>query len=221
MALLPKFKNPTLRKLAFIHRSYLNETNAKEISSNERLEFLGDSVLAFVVSEFLYKKFPLLPEGKLTNLRSLLVKTDTLASIAQELQLGKELKLSKGEERAGRNNPTLLANTFEALVGALFLDSGVESVKKFLQKNLFTRIGNELSLLQLKDNKSLFQEVIQQEKRPTPTYRIIQTQGPDHKKVFTVGVYVVDILWGVGKGNSKQEAEQEAARVALEKYNKE
>lgn len=218
MALLPSFKNPKLRELAFTHRSYLNETSDKDIPSNERLEFLGDSILAFLVSDFLYKKFPSLPEGKLTNLRSFLVKTGTLAATAEELQLGKYLKLSKGEEQAGRNNITLLANTFEALIGALFLDSGIEKVHKFIKKVLFPKIDNDSVLMQLKDNKSLFQELIQQDKKPTPTYKILETQGPDHKKIFTVGVYVFDVLWGVGKGNSKQEAEQEAAKIALEKH---
>lgn len=220
MAVLPKFKNRKFLELAFTHRSYLNEINNQGLISNERLEFLGDSVLAFLVSKFLYQKFPTLSEGKLTDLRSILVRTDTLATVAHELELGKHLKLSRGEEKFGRNNPTLLANTFEAFVGALFLDSGLDSVWLFLEKTLLPRIEKENVLAQLKDNKSLFQEFIQQQKKPAPIYQILKTKGPDHKKIFTVGVYVLGNLEATGEGNSRQIAEQQAAKLALEKLKK-
>lgn len=224
MAALPNFKNKKLFEQAFIHRSYLNEAGEKlskshQLVSNERLEFLGDSIIAFLTSEFLYEKFPNLPEGKLTNLRSYLVRTQTLAEVASELDLGRFLKLSRGEEDAhGRENPTLLANSFEAFVGAMFLDSGVKKIGQFLLKVLFSRIDKQISLDSLKDDKSLFQELVQKGKKPTPVYRILKTEGPDHKKTFTIGVFVLDKLWGEGKGYSKQEAEQQAARTALENY---
>lgn len=223
MVNLPKFKDKKLWDLAFVHRSYLNEIGKKDTTlSNERLEFLGDSVIAFLTSEFLFNKFPQLPEGKLTNLRSFLVKKDTLAEIARELDLGSFLKLSKGEQDAnGRNNPSLLANSFEALVGAMFLDSGIEKVKTFLEKSLFPKIdkeGKTLPLTFFQDNKSSFQELVQSDKLPTPVYKVLKTEGPDHRKTFTVGVYVKGKIVGSGKGNSKQAAEQEAAKVALTSF---
>lgn len=218
---LPKFKNPKLLEQAFIHRSYLNElkTSGRSISSNERLEFLGDSILAFLTSEFLYKNFPRLSEGKLTSLRSFLVRTDSLAQAAKQLNLGRYLKLSHGEKQAlGEENPSLLANTFEALVGAIFLDSGIEKTGEFLQATLFVKVDKKMTFDSLKDAKSLFQEIVQRDKQPTPVYRLLKAVGPDHKKIFTVGVYVSNKLWGEGAGDSKQEAEQGAAKAALENY---
>lgn len=218
MALLPNFKNKSLLEQAFTHRSYLNELRAKKdvgsIDSNERLEFLGDSIIAFLTSEFLYKKFPNLAEGKLTNLRSFLVKTQTLSKVARELSLGQYLKLSRGEQNAGPNNPTLLANTFEAVVGAIFLDSGLYRVKTFLREVLFPKIYQ--GLVNYKDNKSLLQENVQKDKKATPIYDVLKTEGPDHKRIFTVGVFVERKLLGKGRGASKQEAEQEAAKAALQ-----
>lgn len=220
MANLPKFKNQDLFNLAFIHRSYLNEIGKKDSSSsNERLEFLGDSVIAFLTSEFLYKKFPKLPEGKLTSLRSFLVKKDTLAKVARETNLGRYLKLSRGEEEAnGRTNPTLLANCFEALVGAIFIDSGIRTAREFLQKYLFPKVNKETSTASLKDNKSFLQELVQSKKLQTPVYKVLSSTGPDHRKTFIVGVYIQGKILGEGKGNSKQVAQQQAAKVALEKY---
>lgn len=217
------FKNQELFDQAFVHRSYLNEikdkAGRKQFISNERLEFLGDSILAFLTSEFLYKKFPNLSEGNLTNLRSFLVKTQTLAEVARQLNLGRYLKLSRGEKQTmGKDNPSLLADAFEALVGAFFLDRGIKKVKEFLGKTLFLRVAKEASLETLKDDKSLFQELAQQGKKPTPIYRVLKTEGPEHKKIFTVGVFVLDKLWGEGRGYSKQEAEQKAAKVALLNY---
>lgn len=219
------FKKQELFDQAFIHRSYLNEikdkTKRKNFTSNERLEFLGDSVISFLTSEFLYKKFPKFYEGNLTNLRSSLVKTQTLAKIASSLNLGHYLKLSQGEKQTtGKDNPSLLADAFEALIGALFLDRGIEKVREFLDKTLFMEIAQEVSLETLKDDKSLFQELVQREKKPTPLYRVLKTEGPDHKKIFTVGVFIQEKLWGEGEGGSKQEAEQKAAKVALLGYRK-
>lgn len=220
MVNLPKFKNQDLFNLAFIHRSYLNEIGMKGGAlSNERLEFLGDSVIAFLTSEFLYEKFPKLPEGKLTSLRSLLVKKDTLAKLAQELNLGRYLKLSRGEETAeGRTNPTLLANCFEAFLGALFIDSGITTTREFLRKTLFPKVNKEISTNALKDSKSFLQEVVQAKKLSTPVYKVMSSVGPDHRKTFIIGVYVEGKLLGKGGGNSKQVAQQQAAKVALEKF---
>lgn len=214
---IPHFRNKKLLALAFTHRSYLNEAKQKT-GSYERLEFLGDSILSLLTSEFLYEKFPKLSEGELTALRSLLVKTESLASVARELHLGEHLRLSRGEEETyGRENPSLLADVFEALVGALYLDSGLSSVKKFLTATLLVKIGDTAPTA-LKDSKSLLQELVQAKKLATPAYRILKAQGPEHRKTFTVGAYVEGKLLGTGDGHSKQEAEQRAATVALESY---
>lgn len=214
------FKNQSLIKNAFIHRSYLNEAK-KRLVSNERMEFLGDSILSYLTSEFIYVKFPNLPEGELTNLRSILVKTTTLADIADFLHLGQYLYLSKGEEEGGgRTNSSILADTFEALLGAIYLDQGIDTVKKLLLDILFPKLSDIIKNKGYKDAKSSFQEIVQEKVKFSPVYRIISEQGPDHAKVFTVGVYVEDTFWGKGKGKNKQEAEQEAASMALEKWRK-
>lgn len=212
---LPKFKNKKLFEQAFIHRSYLNETKEK-LSSNERLEFFGDSIISFVVSRFLYNKYENFDEGSLTNMRSLLVNTKALAQIARELNFGKLLKLSKGEEESkGRENTSLLANCFEAFIGALFLDQGVEQVAKFLTQVLFPKAEFYYSKRALKDAKSLLQEIIQAEGQISPIYKVINEEGPAHKKFFTVGVFANDALLSEGRGKSKQEAEKDAAEHAL------
>ena len=214
------FQNNELIKQAFIHRSYLNEARVK-IHSNERLEFLGDSILSFLVSDFLYAAFPKLPEGELTNLRSSVVKTSTLAQIAGQLQLGNFLKLSHGEEESGgRKNPSILADTFEALLGAIFLDLGLEPVKKILKNTLFSLIAKIYKEKSYKDAKSSFQEMVQNEIKISPVYKVTSEKGPDHAKEFTVAAYVDNIKWGQGNGKNKQEAEQQAAIVAIEKWKK-
>ena len=213
-------KNSQLLKQAFIHRSYLNEAQS-HLPSNERLEFLGDSILSFLVSEYLYIKYPDLPEGELTNLRSSIVKTHTLASSASSLHLGKFLFLSKGEvESGGRNNPSILADTFESLIGALYLTLGLSSVKKLIETHLLPKLETILNEKSYRDAKSRFQEVVQEKTKLSPTYTVLSESGPDHSKEFTIGVYVGSTLWGKGKGKSKQQAEQEAATVALEKWQK-
>ncbi len=212
---LPKFKNKKLFEQAFIHRSYLNETKEK-LSSNERLEFLGDSIISFVVSKFLYKKYENFDEGSLTNMRSLLVNTKALAQIARELSFGKLLRLSKGEEESkGRENTSLLADCFEAFIGALFLDQGGGEVAKFLTHVLLPKAELYYSKKALKDAKSLLQEIIQAKKQISPIYKVIKEEGPAHKKFFTVGVFVNDVLLDEGRGKSKQEAEKDAAEHAL------
>lgn len=212
---LPKFKDKKLFEQAFIHRSYLNETKEK-LSSNERLEFLGDSVLSFVVSQDLYSHYPNFNEGILTNLRATLVNTKTLGDLARELGFGELLKLSKGEEDSkGRENTSLLADAFEAFVGALFIDQGTESVREFLNGVLLPKASEFLSKNVLKDPKSLLQEQIQAKKQVSPIYRVMKEEGPPHKRVFTVGAYLEEKLLGEGTGKSKQEAEKNAASSAL------
>lgn len=209
------FKNSSLLKNAFIHRSYLNE-NKTFPSSNERLEFLGDAVLSFLTSHFLYRTFPHYPEGILTNIRSSLVKTTTLAAVSQKLEFGDLLLLSRGEEESGgRKNMSLLADTFEAFLGALFLDQGTRAVRKFLEVHLFPRATEVIAKKAYVDFKSLLQEIIQEKSRVSPTYRVTKTAGPDHSKTFWVDAVVTNDVLGSGKGKSKQEAEQQAASAAL------
>ncbi len=214
------FKEQSLVDQVFTHRSYLNEAK-KQLSSNERLEFLGDSILSFLVSEYLYNNYPELPEGELTNLRSSIVKTKTLALAAEELDLGNYLFLSKGEEEGdGRKNHSLLADTFEALLGAVYLSSGLNNVKSIITSFLLPKLTKIIEGKEYKDAKSSFQELVQDIYRVSPNYKVLEETGPDHSKQFTVGVYVNDTLFGKGQGKSKQEAEQVAAHVALEKCNK-
>lgn len=213
---LPKLKNSKLFQEAFTHRSYLNEAKLK-IASNERLEFLGDSILSFAISNYLYTKYPDFDEGNLTNLRSLMVNTKSLSEIARELQMGKLLKLSKGEEESkGRENATLLENSFEAYIGALFLDQGMTSVIKFLNNTLFPKIQELVDKKAFKDPKSLLQEKVQAKKQGSPMYRVLEETGPAHAKTFKVGVFVDGKKLGEGTGKSKQIAEESAAKAALE-----
>ena len=204
---------------AFIHRSYLNEVKTN-LSSNERLEFLGDAVLEFLISSFLYQNFPKKREGELTNLRAAIVCTKTLSEVAKQLGLGELLKLSKGEEKeGGRENPSILADTFEALLGAIYLDGGISQAKSFLEKALFPHIQKLLSKKNLKDPKSLFQEMIQEKIKTSPEYQVLEEKGPDHAKKFKVGVFVDKQVYGTGTGKSKQKAEEMAAKAAIEKIN--
>jgi ribonuclease III len=213
---LPKLKNSKLFEEAFTHRSYLNEAKLK-VNSNERLEFLGDSIISFVISNYLYAKYPDFDEGNLTNLRSLLVNTKSLSEIARELKIGELLKLSRGEEESkGRENATLLENSFEAYVGALFLDQGINSVTNFLNDTIFPKIQQLVDKKAFKDPKSLFQEKIQAKKRGSPQYRVLEETGPAHAKTFKVGVFVDGKKMGEGIGKSKQIAEESAAKIALE-----
>lgn len=213
---LTKLRNSKLFEEAFTHRSYLNEAKLK-VPSNERLEFLGDSILSFVVSNYLFTKYPEFNEGTLTNLRSLMVNTKSLSKTAQELNMGRLLKLSKGEEESkGRENATLLENSFEAYVGALFLDQGMPAVINFLQNSLFPKIQLLVDKKAFKDPKSLLQEKVQAEKQNSPIYKVLGETGPAHAKTFKVGVYVNRKLLAEGSGKSKQTAEESAAKTALE-----
>ena len=218
--ILPKFNDELLCIQAFTHRSYLNEAKQKT-DSNERLEFLGDSILSFIVSEFLYKAYPEYSEGTLTNLRSLLVNTKSLAIWAQKLDFGKHLRLSRGEEESkGRENQSLLADCFESFIGALYLDQGIVAVQKFLTETILTEVPGLVEKKAFKDPKSLLQEHVQAAKQNSPVYKVLEEEGPPHAKTFTIGVFVMEKQIGEGKGRSKQIAEENAAQAALEKISK-
>ncbi len=215
MTNLPKINNQILFEESLTHRSYLNESKIK-VNSNERLEFLGDSILSLIVSTYLFKNYPEYNEGKLTNLRSLLVNTKTLAEIALEYDLGSRLRLSKGEEESGgRKNQSLLADALEAFIGALFLDQGIEEAGKFIETAVIPRTEAFIEKNMLKDPKSLLQEYIQSKKQGSPLYKVLVEDGPAHARIFTVGVYVGEKLIGQGLGKSKQEAEEKSAEKAL------
>lgn len=212
------FTNKVLLTQAVTHRSYLNEARG-DFSSNERLEFLGDAILSFLVSRKLYAEFSDLPEGELTNLRSAIVRTESLSLVSSNLHLGDFLLLSRGEEDGGgRTNPSLLADCFEAVVGAMYLDQGLDMVSAFVEKNLLVLLPEIIRTRAYKDFKSEFQEKVQERMRVSPVYKVLKEEGPDHAKLFTIGVYVGDELQGEGQGKSKQDAEQHAARLALEKW---
>lgn len=208
------FKDSSLLTLALTHRSWINE-NAQQTTSNERLEFLGDAIVEFVVSSHLYSVFPDKVEGYLTNMRANLVNTTNLASIAAEMGVGNKLLLSKGEEvGGGRTNPSLLADSFEAIVGALFIDSGLEATTEFINNTVLATLDKMLTL-PLKDAKSLLQEEVQAKGLAAPKYRVVSETGPDHNKTFTVEVVVDSQVAATGIGRSKSEAEQSAAKSAL------
>ncbi len=214
-----RFSNPKLLQNTFVHRSYLNENPTFDLPSNERLEFLGDAVLEVVTSHYLFDNYPDLTEGELTALRAALVKTDSLAAEAKRLNLGGRLLLSKGEEEGGgRENPYLLANTFEALVGAIYLDQGLESARTFLKKELLPK-SQKILKSDLKDAKTRFQEMAQEKQSVTPTYKTLAAWGPDHDKKFRVGVFLKKRLIAEGEGKSKQAAQEAAAKKALKLIN--
>ena len=211
-----KFKDSRLLEQAFIHRSYLNEFKI-DLPSNERLEFLGDSVLSLVVSKHLFETKTQEAEGELTNLRAFVVKTKSLAKAAKNLKLGEYLQLSRGEAvSGGRENPQLLANTYEALLGAIYLDLGFEKVSQVIQKTLLSIFALELKKGPPQDAKSELQETVQERFKNSPHYKILETHGPDHAKQFMVGVYIGSKEYGKGTGSSKQEAEEKAAKEALD-----
>ncbi|MDQ3098443.1 MAG: ribonuclease III [bacterium] len=206
-------------KKAFIHRSYLNESKDKLLESNERLEFLGDSVLSLIVSHYLYVTYPTIPEGQLTNYRSSIVKTGTLAVAAKEMGLGTYLHMARGEsESGGKENPSLLADTFEALLGVIYLNFGFEKARIFVQNRLLIHLEEIITSGTFRDYKSIFQERVQEKYRISPQYTVVSTSGPDHAKEFEVQVQVELKIYGNGHGKSKQEAEQAAAKAALDAW---
>ena len=211
-----EFKEKALLDTALTHRSWVNEHKG-ERSSNERLEFLGDAILEFVASNEIYNQFPDKEEGYLTVLRANLVNTVALAEVAKRLDLGPELFLSKGEEDGGgRDNTSLLADTVEAIIGAIFIDRGMADAEKFIKSTLLSEVAKKASR-ELKDSKSQLQELVQAKGLPAPKYQVAEESGPDHDKKYVIEVIVEGKTWGKGEGKSKGEAEQEAARQVLTK----
>lgn len=210
-----EFHTISLLKQAFTHASYRNEHKKPSIEDNERLEFLGDAVLELVVSEFLYKTHPNLPEGELTRLRASIVREATLVTFARRLNFHKFVRLGRGEERSGgRNRPALLADVFEAFIGALYLDQGLPATVKFLTDNMLSHLEEAIST---NDYKTSLQEWVQQNLGVDLRYETVEERGPAHAKEFVVNVTVGDQVLGTGTGRSKKEAEQQAASFALRK----
>lgn len=212
------FKDQSLLARSLTHRSYVNENKeAVNLGHNERLEFLGDAVLELIVTTYLYTSFPDSPEGELTAYRSSLVNSDTLASVATEIGVGEYIRLSKGESKdMGRARTYILANTCEAVLGALYLDGGYEAARSVVEKIILPRLDDIIANKSWIDAKSLFQARAQEIVGITPTYRTIKESGPDHDKQFTVGVFLNSEQIAAGDGRSKQDAEQHAARKGLE-----
>ncbi|MGD0764705.1 MAG: ribonuclease III [Dehalococcoidia bacterium] len=214
-----KFRNPPLLQQALVHRSYLNEMPESGLESNERLEFLGDAVLGLVVGSKLYDDYPEHSEGQLTELRVALVRRETLARVAKSLSLGDYLFLGRGEESAGgRGRVSNLSAAYEAVVGAVFVDGGMDKARRFIVRSLTSELaalpkGKNIPA----DPKSRLQELLQARFQRAPVYRVVRDEGPDHSKVFTVQVWGGRKALGVGQGKSKQQAEKEAARQALDK----
>jgi ribonuclease III len=211
-----KFKNLDLLLNAVTHRSYLNEHPNFAVGQNERLEFLGDAVIELSVTEYLYENYPN-PEGDLTNWRASLVNAITLGELAQDLGIGEYMLLSKGESKDKQSKARLyiLANAFEAVVGAIYLDGGMKEADKFLKKNLFVKLPEILEKKLYLDPKSRFQEIAQERFTVTPSYRVLSETGPDHAKKFVIGVYIGDEMVAKGEGMSKHEAQVDAAKNGL------
>ncbi len=211
------FSDKKLLEQAFIHRSYINENTGLKLSHNERLEFLGDAVLELIVTSHLYKKYPDRDEGELTAYRSALVNAVIIGEVALALGMNEYLLLSKGEAKdIGKARSYILANTYEAYVGALYLDLGYEKAEEFITQTLLPKIDEIVAHKLWRDAKSLVQEKAQEYVSLTPSYKVISESGPDHDKHFTIGIFFGDEKIAEGKGHSKQEAEQSAARIALE-----
>jgi len=216
------FSDKTLLQRALTHRSYLNENPDYPLEDNERLEFLGDAILDFITGEYLYHRFPEVTEGRLTNLRSALVRTESLAKFAAKLDLGTFLFLGRGEEDSGgRERAAILCDAFEALLGALYLDQGMEAARDFVGVLIEPALQEILASHAEKDAKSRLQEVAQSQYQLTPIYRTIKEEGPDHAKEFTVEAVIGSKSYGQGVGFSKQNAAQAAAREALNMLQKE
>ena len=212
-----QFENRDLLTQAFIHRSYLNEKPNFSLGHNERLEFLGDAVLELVVTEDLFEKYPDKPEGEMTNWRAALVNSKMLSGVAKELGFDDFIILSQGEQRErGKARQYILADAMESFIGALYLDRGYESCQKFIKEYIMARLPHIIEAGLYRDAKSSFQEKSQEKVSITPNYKTLKETGPDHRKQFTIGVYLGKNLIAKGVGSSKQEAEEEAAKNALD-----
>ena len=212
------FNNKNLLKQALIHRSYINEHPKSKIGNNERLEFLGDAVLELIITKLLYKKFPNKSEGDLTCLRASLVNTKSLARISVKLKVNEYLYLSKGEAKSiNRQKDAILADVFEAIIGAIYLDKGIKEAEKFIKQYLWPQLAMILKLQLYLDPKSHLQEITQEKFKITPHYKIMEEKGPDHSKKFISGIFLKNKLIATGQGKSKQEAEVSAAKGALKK----
>ena len=216
-----QFHDPALLEEALRHSSYANEHRGDNVFSNERLEFLGDSVLGFVTAEYLFAKHPTAPEGELTRIRALLVCEDSLHEVAQRLKLGEYLKLGHGEESCGgRTGPSILADATEAVFAAVYLDGGIRAASELIHRVLLDKEREETAEAKRRDYKTKLQELVQRTPNQVLTYRLIGEQGPDHDKVFSFAVLLNDTVVGTGEGRSKKEAEQMAAKDALESMNR-
>ncbi len=217
-----QFNDPSLLRQSLIHRSYVNENRGLGLDHNERLEFLGDAVLELVVTDYLFHRYPEKPEGELTSYRAALVNTTALSETANELEINDLMLLSKGEQKdTGRARSYILADAVEALIGAIYLDKGYNEASDFIYNYLIPRIDQVIERQLWIDAKSRFQEEVQADQGVTPQYEIIKESGPDHAKQFEAGVYVGDRLVARGRGDSKQEAEQDAAEKAIAKKGRE
>jgi len=213
------FKDHELIKQAFIHSSYVNEHRGTSYSDNERLEFLGDAVLELGVSQFLYREHQDMPEGELTKLRAAIVCEPSLYNFALSLNLGEYILLGKGEaQTGGRNRPALMADVFEAFLGAIYLDQGFHKALEFLEIHVFPKITAGAFSHEM-DYKTQLQEVVQQVRNQSAEYRIVKEKGPAHDKTFIAQVIIKDRVSGTGEGRTKKEAEQRAAKIALDNYN--
>ncbi|MCC6802529.1 MAG: ribonuclease III [Anaerolineae bacterium] len=213
-----RFRTPALLQQALTHRSYVNEHDEDDLSDNERLEFLGDAVLDFVSGELLFRRFPAMPEGDLTRLRAALVRTESLASLAVRCRLGEAIRMGKGEEKGGgRERPNNQCGGFEALIGALYLDQGLDAVREFVTPRLLERLEQVLAESLDRDARSLLQEISQADYNQTPVYRLVEASGPEHEKEFIFEALIGDQVVGRGGGRSKQAASQAAARDALDR----
>ena len=211
------FKSKDLLTQAFIHRSFLNENPKIGFDHNERLEFLGDAVLELAVTDFLYKQYPDSPEGELTAYRAALVNAITISEVAGEIGMNEYMYLSRGEAKdMGKARQYILANAFEALIGSVYLDQGYEVAERFIAHTLYGRAAEIVKKKLWRDSKSLVQEKAQEHVGVTPSYKVVKESGPDHDKYFTIGIFFGAQKIAEGKGHSKQEAEQDAARAALE-----
>ena len=211
------FKNPQLLEIALTHRSYLNEHQGANIENNERLEYLGDAVLELIISDYIFRKYPGKAEGELTSIRSAVVRTESLAEESRKLGVGENLQMSKGEkDSGGEEKPYLLANLYEALLGAIYLDAGYEECLYFVKRTLFKKIKRIISQKLFIDPKTKVQEIMQRKHRITPTYEILKEEGPDHNKSFTVALFMGDRKVVEGEGASKQKAEENAATNAID-----